>query len=243
MLALKLRRIMRRREFISLLGGAAATWPLTAQAQQSGMPVIGLLDARSPDAIADRLRGFRQGLKETGYVEGERGDRVPFRREWKRSAAGAGGRSGRQQVAVIATAGDDVSYNGQGGNNDDPIVFLASQDPVRLGLVASLARPDGNLTGINFFSGNLIAKRLELLRELVPGAARLAVLVNPANAAQTETTLRELQPAADAMRCRSRSSTPARARRSMRPSRRLCASGPTRFSSAVTPFSLAGASK
>ena len=192
---------MNKREFITLLGGAAATWPLTAQAQQSGMPVIGLLDARSPDAIADRLRGFRQGLKETGYVEGEnvgivyrfaenRNDRLPE----------LAGDLVRRQVAVIATAGDDVAITAKAATTTIPIVFLASQDPVRLGLVASLARPDGNLTGINFFSGNLIAKRLELLRELVPGAARLAVLVNPANAAQTETTLRELQPAADAMR-------------------------------------------
>jgi putative ABC transport system substrate-binding protein len=191
---------MRRRGFIILLGGAVA-WPLAARAQQPVMPVIGFLDARSPDAISERLRAYRQGLKEGGYIDGEnvaivyrfaenQGDRLP---ELAADLV-------RRQVTMIATAGDDVALAAKTATKTIPIVFIASQDPVRLGLVASLARPDGNLTGVNFFSGELGAKRLELLHELVPGAARVAVLVNPASAAQNEFTLRELEPAARATR-------------------------------------------
>jgi putative tryptophan/tyrosine transport system substrate-binding protein len=192
---------MRRREFIALLGGAAAAWPLAARAQQPAMPVVGLLDTRSADAISERLRAYRQGLKEGGYIEGEnvaivyrfaenQGDRLP---ELAADLV-------RRQVNVIATAGDDVALAAKAATKTIPIVFIMSQDPVRLGVVASLARPGGNLTGVNFFSGELGAKRLELLRELVPGAARVAVLVNPASAAQNEFTLRELEGAARATR-------------------------------------------
>jgi ABC-type uncharacterized transport system substrate-binding protein len=191
---------MRRRVFITLLGGAAA-WPLAARAQQPAMPIIGFLDARSPDAISERLRAYRQGLKEGGYIEGEnvaivyrfaenQGDRLP---ELAADLV-------RRQVTMIATAGDDVALAAKTATKTIPIVFIVSQDPVRLGLVASLGRPDGNLTGVNFFSGELGAKRLELLHELVPGAARVAVLVNPASAAANEFTLRELEPAARATR-------------------------------------------
>jgi putative tryptophan/tyrosine transport system substrate-binding protein len=192
---------MRRREFIALLGGAGAAWPLATRAQQPAMPVIGFLDTRSADAISERLRAYRQGLKEGGYIEGEnvaivyrfaenQGDRLP---ELAADLV-------RRQVNMIATAGDDVALAAKTATKMIPIVFIASQDPVRLGLVASLARPDGNLTGVNFFSGELGAKRLELLHELVPGAARVAVLVNPASAAQNEFTLRELERAARATR-------------------------------------------
>jgi putative ABC transport system substrate-binding protein len=188
---------MRRREFVTLLAGIAAAWPLAARAQQAAMPVIGFLDPRSADAIAGRLRSYRQGLKEIGYVEGENVAIV------YRFAENQVGRLPelaadlvRRRVAVIATAGDDVAVVARATMTTIPVVFIASQDPVKLGLVASLARPDGNMTGINFFTGELVAKRLEILHELVPGAAHIAVLVNPANHAQAETTLRELTQAA-----------------------------------------------
>ena len=192
---------MKRREFIALLGGAAAAWPLAARAQQPAMPVIGFLDSRSPDAFADRLRGFRQGLKDTGYVEGEN---VAIEYRWAENQFDRlpelAAELVRRQVAVIvASGGAAAAFAAKAATTTIPIVFIVGEDPVRLGLVASLARPGGNLTGINFLSGELTAKRLELLRELVPGAARVAVLVNPANAANTETTLRDVEPAARAM--------------------------------------------
>jgi putative ABC transport system substrate-binding protein len=188
---------MTRRDLITLFGGAAVAWPLAAWAQQPAMPTIGFLDPRSADAIAGRLRSFRQGLKEIGYIEGEnvaivyrfaenQVDRLP---ELAADLV-------RRRVAVIATAGDDVAMVAKATITTIPVVFIASQDPVKLGLVSSLARPDGNMTGVNFFTGELVAKRLEILHELVPGAARIAVLVNPANHAQAETTLRELTEAA-----------------------------------------------
>ena len=192
---------IRRRDFVILLGcGTVAAWPLAARAQQPAMPVIGLLDNRSPDAISERLRAYRQGLKEAGYIEGEnvaivyrfaenQVDRLP---ELANDLV-------RRQVTMIATAGDDVASAAKVATKTIPIVSIFSQDPVGLGLVASLARPGGNLTGINFITGELGAKRLELLRELVPRAVRVAVLINPAHVAQTEATLRELQPAAGAM--------------------------------------------
>src|SRR5262245_52339228 len=191
---------MKRREFLGVLGGVAA-WPLAARAQQQAMPVIGLLDPRTPDAISERLRGFRQGLKETGYLEGEtvtvlyrfaenQNDRLP---EMTADLI-------RRQVAVIATAGDTVAVTAKAATSTVPIVFIASLDPVKLGLVTSLARPGGNVTGINFFAGELVAKRLELLRELVPTATRIAVLVGPHNPETAEATLRDAEAAARAMK-------------------------------------------
>jgi putative ABC transport system substrate-binding protein len=196
---------MKRRKFIGLLGGTAAvssvSWPLAARAQRGAVPVIGLLDPSSPDAIADRLRAFRQGLKDTGYVEGEsvviaypqaenQLDRLP---------ALAADLVRRKVAVIVTTGGTYVPLAAKAATTTIPIVFIVPEDPVKLGLVASLARPGGNATGINFFNAELTAKRLELLRELVPATTRVAVLVNPANAASTESTLRDVEPAARAM--------------------------------------------
>jgi putative ABC transport system substrate-binding protein len=192
---------MRRREFIALIGGAAVTWPLSTSAQQSAIPVIGFLDLRSLDGVANRLRGLRQGLKETGFVEGEN-VAVEFRwaeNQMDRLAELAADLVRRQSAVIVASGGRDSTLAAKAATTTIPIVFLTAEDPVRLGLVASLARPGGNLTGVNFFNAELTTKRLELLRELVPEAKRIAVLVSPVDAANTDSTLRAIEPAARAI--------------------------------------------
>jgi len=190
---------MKRREFISLLGGAAAVWPFAARAQQLAPPVIGFLEIRSPETITERLRAFRQGLKETGYVEGEN---VAIDYRWaeqmERLPELAAQLVRRQVAVIVTTAGFATALAAKGATTTIPIVFGVSDDPVKHGLVASLARPGGNLTGVNLLSTELTAKRLELLREMLPRASRIAVLVNPANTANT-TTLREVEAAGRAI--------------------------------------------
>ena len=191
--------LLRRREFITLLGGATA-WPLAARAQQPAMPLVGFLNPTSPDPNVDLLRAFRQGLKETGYVEGEN---VAIEYRWAENQIdrmpALAAELVRKQVAVIATTGATVAASAaKAVTTTIPIVFLTGADPVESGLVASLARPGGNLTGINLLTVDLTAKRLELLRELVPAATRVAVLANPAGPAP-EAMLRDVETAARAM--------------------------------------------
>jgi ABC-type uncharacterized transport system substrate-binding protein len=188
---------MQRRDFIRLLGGAAVAWPLAARAQQPIMPIIGVLNGGSADSSARYVAAFRKGLNETGYIEGQN---VEVEYHWLE------GQYDRlpalvpdlvRRVTVIATPASVVSaLTAKTATTTIPIVFGVAQDPVRLGLVASLAHPGGNVTGINFFSAEVIAKRLRLLHDLVPKAVRVAVLVNPANVTTTETTLRDVQEAA-----------------------------------------------
>jgi putative ABC transport system substrate-binding protein len=192
--------MIRRRDFITLVGGAAAAWPVAARAQQAAMPAIGFLDSRSQDAVAGRLRAFRQGLRETGYIDGEnvaivyRGadnqiDRLPD------LAADLVHR----QVAAIVTAGAPSTFAAKAATATIPITFVVAEDPVRLGLVSSIARPGGNMTGINFLGAELAAKRLGFLRELVPRAARVAVLLNPDEPQRSASILRDVEAAASTM--------------------------------------------
>jgi putative tryptophan/tyrosine transport system substrate-binding protein len=192
---------MRRRDFITLLAGAAAVWPLAARTQQRPMPVVGFVDGVSPEVSANRAAAFRKGLSEVGYVEGQN---VTVEYHW---LAGQYERVSslmadlvRRRVAVIATPTSSVAaLAAKAATTTIPIVFGVGEDPVKLGLVASLARPGGNATGVNFFTTELVAKRLGLLHDVVRNAVRIAVLVNPANATTAGATLRDIPEAARAL--------------------------------------------
>ena len=177
---------MKRREFIALAGGAMAAAPLAAHAQQAAMPVIGFLSPGSPGGNPDQTHGFRRGLKDSGFTEGEN---VAVEYRWAENQLdrlpALAADLVRRRVALIAAASPPAAFAAKAASSRIPIVFAMAQDPVKLGLVASLARPGGNLTGVNFLATELAAKRLELLRELVPGATRVAAIVTPSNEAVT----------------------------------------------------------
>jgi putative ABC transport system substrate-binding protein len=191
---------VRRREFITLLGGAAVAWPIAASAQQSATPVVAVLTGTSPGGFADLLQGFRQGLKETGYIEGENLTiETRFANNQRDPLPELATQLIRRKVAVIAAGGIAAALAAKAATTAIPIVFAVGDDPVKLGLVESLARPGGNLTGVNFFSVELAAKRLDLLHQLAPAATRIGVLVNPANTLNAESTLRDVDAAARPM--------------------------------------------
>jgi ABC-type uncharacterized transport system substrate-binding protein len=187
---------IKRREFISLLGGAAAAWPLAARAQQPAMPVVGFLSSSSPRPYATMVAAFRQGLKEVGYVEGQN---VGIEFRWAENDLSRLPMLAAdliRQAAVVATSGGYApTQAAKGATATIPIVFVSAGDPVAAGLVASINRPAGNITGVNFFTRELGAKRLEVLREMVPKAKRIALLFDPASSVGIEANLGDVEAA------------------------------------------------
>jgi putative ABC transport system substrate-binding protein len=191
---------MRRRQFITLLGGSAVAWPLAARAQQPAMPVVGFLSGRPPSASEYLAAAFRKGLSDTGYIEGQN-MAIEYRSadgQYNRAATLAADLVGRK-VAVIATSDIGSTFAAKAATTTIPIVFSIGADPVEAGFVASLNRPGGNLTGVANLNNQLAPKRLELMRELVPAATSIAVLINPTNPGPNEAVLRDLQVAARAL--------------------------------------------
>ena len=189
---------MKRRDFITLVGGAAAAWPLAARAQQAAMPIIGFVHGGAARAFPGRIAAFRAGLSEAGYVEGRN---VAIEYHWTEGRydrlPALAAELASQHVAVIVAIGV-AALAAKNATATIPIVFNVSEDPVRLGLVASLGRPGGNTTGVNFFVGELGAKQLGLLHELIPSATRIGLLVNPNSLEQTERITKDVTTAASA---------------------------------------------
>jgi putative ABC transport system substrate-binding protein len=191
---------MRRREFITLLGGATIAWPLAARAQQAALPVIGFLSSASPDDYTIRLRAFRQGLKDAGYVEGQNVT-VEYRwaeDQYSRLPLLAAELVRRKVNVIVAGGGTPSAVAAKAATATIPIIFAVAVDPVKTGFVANLKRPGGNLTGVTNLNVEVAQKRLELLHELLPTATVIAALVNPTSAL-TEPFLQALQPAARAL--------------------------------------------